>query len=702
MNRRGSLHFSLAVTLPIILLAIVQYSAAQANLYGQWRTLPNLVPVNPIHAALMHNGKVLIIAGSGNYPPNLASNILGSAVWDPVANSFTTQTQSWDMFCNGMVVLPDGRPFINGGNLQYDPFEGEKRNAVFNPSTNSFTNLANMAHGRWYPTPTLLGDGRVMTFSGRDETGATNKTVEIFTLGSGWSAPITAGWTPPLYPRMHLLPNGKVFYSGSTSPARTFNPATGTWTTIASMKYGSARTYGSSVLLPLRPENNYKPRVLILGGGNPATASTELIDLSAATPAWNYGPSMSQPRIEMSAVMLPNGQILALGGSYNDEDLTTASLNADLYDPATNAMSSAGANAYARLYHSVALLLPDATVWFAGGNPVRGSYEQHMEIYKPAYLFTTDSTGKVIAATRPSITGSPSSISYGNTFTVQTPDAASISQAVLVRPGAPTHSFDQEQRLVEMSFTAGSGSIVATAPPNSNIAPPGYYMLFLLNSAGVPSVASFVHLVTATATPDFTFGVTPTSQTVTRGTSVNYNLNITASGGFSGTVGFSVTGLPSGATATFTPSTVSGSGTSVMNVATLSTTAAGTYPLTIKATSGTLVHTVAATLVVKAPAAANFSISISPSSRTISKNSSTQYQITISALNGFSGSVQLSVSGLPPKTSNSLSLNPVVGSGGSTLTIKATRKSQSGTYNFTVNATSGTLAHSASATLTIQ
>jgi uncharacterized membrane protein len=115
-----------------------------------------------------------------------------------------------------------------------------------------------------------------------------------------------------------------------------------------------------------------------------------------------------------------------------------------------------------------------------------------------------------------------------------------------------------------------------------------------------------------------------------------------------------------------------------------------------------LVHTVAATLVVKAPAPADFSISISPSSRTISKNSSTQYQITISALNGFSGSVQLSVSGLPPKTSNSFNLNPVVGSGVSTLTIKATRKSQSGTYNFTVNATSGTLAHSAGATLTIQ
>ncbi len=85
---------------------------------------------------------------------------------------------------------------------------------------------------------------------------------------------------------------------------------------------------------------------------------------------------MSQARIEMNAVILPSGKVLALGGSVNDEDATTQSLNADLYDPATNTFSSAGANAFARLYHSVALLLPDATVWVAGGNPVRGTYER--------------------------------------------------------------------------------------------------------------------------------------------------------------------------------------------------------------------------------------------------------------------------------------------------------------------------------------
>ena len=113
-----------------------------------------------------------------------------------------------------MVVLPDGRAFINGGTLQYDPFRGQPKSSVFDPATNTFSDVQNMAHGRWYPTVTTLGDGRMMTFSGAKETGGSNKAVEIYTVGSGWSAQCIASWTPPLYPRMHLLPNGKVFYSG--------------------------------------------------------------------------------------------------------------------------------------------------------------------------------------------------------------------------------------------------------------------------------------------------------------------------------------------------------------------------------------------------------------------------------------------------------------------------------------------------------
>jgi hypothetical protein len=486
------------------------------------------------------------------------------------------------------------------------------------------------------------------------------------------------------------LPNGKVFYSGAQTTSKLFDPSTNTWnTSVAKTNYSGTRTYGTSVLLPLSPSNNYDPRVLIMGGGNPATGTTEIIDMGSPTPAWQYGPNMSQARIEMNAVILPNGKVLAIGGSVNDEDTTTASLNADLYDPISNTFSSAGANAYPRLYHSVALLLPDATVWFAGGNPSRGSYVQQMEIYKPAYLFNPDGT----LATRPSITSAPSSVSYGENFTVNTPD--NIASVVLVRDGTVTHAFGMDQREVGLSFTAGSGSLTVTAPPNGNITPPGYYMLFLLNQSGVPSVASFV-LVTATQ-PDFSVAATPSSQTVSRGKGTSYTVSVTPSSGFTGNVSFSVTGLPSGATASFTPSSVSGSGSSTLAVNTSSSTPTGTYTLTITATSGTLSHTTQVKLAV-----ADFSITVSPSNQTVTRNSSTTYTVTVSALGPFSASVKFSVTGLPARTSASFSPATVPGSGRSTLSISTRTRAPSGTYPLTVTATGGGLTHSTNVSLAIK
>ena len=189
---------------------------------GQWTTLPYLMPINPVHLTLLNNGRVLVVAGSGNVA---AETNFRSTIWDPQAGTFSTRSHAWDMFCNGAVVLPDGRVLITGGNQQYDPFRGYRKTALYDPATDTFTDVENMAHGRWYPTPTVLGDGRVMTFSGLDElTGATNKAVEIYTVGSGWSPEYVANWTPPLYPRMHLISDGRVFYSGSGRGSRFFNP----------------------------------------------------------------------------------------------------------------------------------------------------------------------------------------------------------------------------------------------------------------------------------------------------------------------------------------------------------------------------------------------------------------------------------------------------------------------------------------------
>ena len=306
-------------------------------------------------------------------PPYGPSNGSGALLLDPVTGTITPFSMSWDMFCNGMVLLPDGRAFVIGGTLQYDPFHGQSRTSIFDPVTNTFTDGPSMAHGRWYPTGLTLGDGRIMAFQGLDENGSTNTNVELYTVGSGWSQSYPTNGYYDLYPRLHLLPNGQVFYSGAVPTSGLFDPSTLTWTLdVANTNYCCTRTYGTSVLLPLTPANNYDPQVIIMGGNNPATATTEIIDMGATTPQWQWGPNMSQPRIEMNAVILPSGKILAVGGSVNDEDTGSLSLNADLYDPGSNTFSSAGANASERLYHSVALLLPDATVWLAGGNPDAG------------------------------------------------------------------------------------------------------------------------------------------------------------------------------------------------------------------------------------------------------------------------------------------------------------------------------------------
>jgi hypothetical protein len=547
------------------------------------------MPINPIHMALMNNGQVLIVAGSGY---DAANSNYEAAVWDPRAGTIIRQSVGWDMFCNGMVVLPDGRVFINGGNLKYNPWLGERRSAVYDPVTGQFTDLENMAHGRWYPTVTMLGDGSVMTFSGLSEFGATNRSVEIYRVGSGWSPEYDSSWVPPLYPWMHLLPDGNVFVSGSISQSWTFAPSTKTWSAMAPTNLGRTRRYGSSVLLPLSPADGYAPRVMIFGGGDPATATTEIIDLSAPAPQWQYGPAMSQPRIEMNATILPSGRVLALGGSARDEDAATAGLNAEVYDPATNTFSSAGANAFPRLYHSNALLLPDATVALVGSNPTQGVYEQHIEIYSPAYLFNADGS----LATRPSVTGVAPTITYGGTFQVQTPEAADIASVVLMRPGAPTHAFDMDQRLVRASYTVGNGVLNVTAPPNGNIAPPGYYMLFIVNSAGVPSIASFMQLTAA-----FSLSATPASRTVLPGAGTSYTVTVSAEPGFTGTVGFSVSGLPSGAGATFSPPSVNGSGATTMSVSTSMMTPPGSYDLTITGTSGGMVQRKIVTLVVGLP-----------------------------------------------------------------------------------------------------
>src|SRR5215472_14378057 len=652
MKSRLTVHSKAAVQLTLLaLIGSGQFATARGQTpQGRWTTLSVQSPVNPVHMALMRNGKVLIVSGSGNLPSNKK---FAAAVFDPQAGTITTQTLRWDMFCSGMAILPDGRPFVVGGTVQYDPFLGASTTSAYDPAAGTFSDQQMMAHGRWYPTIISLGDGSLMTFSGFDETGATNTGVEIYKPGSGWSQDFLAPWTPPLYPRLHLLPNGTVFYSGSGTSSNIFDPGTQTWTlNVAQTNYATARSYGTSVLLPLTPANGYQPKVMIMGGGNPATATTEIIDLSAASPQWVFGPSMSQPRVEMNATLLPNGKVVAVGGSANDEDGSTASFNADIYDPSANTFTTDAPNAFPRLYHSNSLLLSDATVMMAGSNPARGTYEPHIEIYSPPYLFNSDGT----AATRPSISGvTQSAVAYGASFQVQTADAASITSVVLMRPAAVTHSFDMEQRLVGLSFTAGNGVLNVTAAPNGNVAPQGYYMLFILNCSGVPSVASFIQLTPSTDAPPTAAITSPAADlTVNAGQPVSF----AGSGNDpDGTIASYSWTFPGGSTSS---STLATPGNIVFS-------SPGAHVVSLRVTDNAgLTSQPPATRTVTV---ADFSLSASPASQQILPGKSTSYSVSVAAGSAFSGTVNLSVAGLPSGAAATFSPPSVSTSGTSTMNV---------------------------------
>src|SRR5215469_6540117 len=276
------------------------FIAAQLHVTGQWATLPFMMPLNPVHIALMHNGKVLIVSGSGNDPND---KILQAGVWDPKTDVINTFLLNYDMFCNGMVILPNGEPFVLGGTQKYDNFLGYAKTSLFNPATEKFTGGPNMSGGRWYPTATVLGNGNVMVLSGLLDTSSTlNTTVQIGN-GSAWTAAGTIFSGAPLYPREHLLPDGKVFEDGSNPDSQMYDPVAHTFTPVATTVLGKNREYGTSVLLPLTPANSFKPKVMIMGGGDGGspqviTNTTELIDLSVASPKWVSGPNMVGARIQ--------------------------------------------------------------------------------------------------------------------------------------------------------------------------------------------------------------------------------------------------------------------------------------------------------------------------------------------------------------------------------------------------------------------
>ncbi len=248
------------------------------------------------------------------------------------------------------------------------------------------------------------------------------------------------------------------------------------------------------------------------------------------------------------------------------------------------------------------------------------------------------------------------------------------------------------------SLTAsGSTTLTISTSATSPLTPPGTYPLTISASDGVSTATTQVVLV-VTAIGDFGISISPASQTINPGENAGYGVTISPSGGFTGLVNLRVSGLPAGATATFNPNSIQQSGLSSLSIVPAANTPAGTYMLTVTGTSGPLVHTATATLVIAA--ASDFTIS-APPSISVKRNSSGSLTVTISAVNGFAGTVNLSVSGLPSLVTAVFKPTSVTGSGTSTLTFTVDHRAQQGNSQITVTGTSGLLVHTANVTLSI-
>jgi len=526
---------------------------------GKWEMFEVMLLNSATHVALLPTGKIFIFGGSSLDPDEFKKPTLPRAEildmnthpWERY--SLNCDPLAYDLWCGGHTLLADGKLLFVGGTSYYppppDPFYGGLREAyLFDPFSETWERLDDMEIGRWYPTLIRLADDRVLTLAGLDyraptDSPKTNILKNLFDLVANIKKriarvnevfdPTTKTWSRikgervlPLYPRVHLLPDGDVFYSGMFNthffipghfPSARWSPQTELWTEVGGPHTQKNREEGISVLLALRPPD-YKAQILIAGGGSHNLGrilmslfhsvgketwgaifhifthvqdSVERIDLSMETPHWELMGRMHHPRVHANGVLLPDGNILVVGGmsSYGQmsgemHEMPGAVFEAEMYDPASNTWTLMAAQQKARMYHSTAILLPDGRVISMGSNPRAKMIEKTIEIFSPPYLFRGE---------RPVINEYPERIRYGESFTVEVDDARQIDKVVLMRPEVLTHVTNTDQRLLELvSSVVNDKKLEVQGPPSPAHMPRGYGLLFALNRQGVPSIGKFV------------------------------------------------------------------------------------------------------------------------------------------------------------------------------------------------------------------
>jgi hypothetical protein len=455
-----------------------------------------------------------------------------------------------NIWCSGNSLLADGEVLVTGGNLKYPAnnpdgafYEGLKHVYTFNPFTETWKQQPDMAHGRWYPSQLLMPDGRTFIMGGLDEHGIESTDLEMFTPGTGPGDQGTislVGTTgdgsdsrPPtgnFYPHMFWMPSGHGLVAGPyTNDSWWFNPLGNPpnfqWQEIRN--FDQARVWGTAVMVPGGTDGSHQ--VVQLGGSDKPAAdaahSTEALATNTATLFDERQPlgtnwvheatgadfALNEPRSHANTVLLPDGTMVEVGGGWGMSDhgangspgqwaADPFHLNIELWHPDTRKWSLGPAQREYRAYHSTAVLLPDARVVSAGDDyngrfhDARDFTQDSAEIYEPPYLFDGDGL-----APRPELLSAPQQIVPDQRFSVATdPAKPAATSAVLMGPGAATHAVDMNQRYVPLRVTgSAAGSLSLQAPANANIAPPGYYMLFVLDAGGTPSCAAFLRIVTS-------------------------------------------------------------------------------------------------------------------------------------------------------------------------------------------------------------
>jgi hypothetical protein len=457
-------------------------------------------------------------------------------------------------------MLADGRLLVAGGTElfvheaggeHHDHFPGLHDAWIFDSAQRRWIKVASMSSsdlldefrtgppppdpgGRWYPMLVTIGSGDVLAVSGHPSSRDSRHDHHVPERFTPSPAP-AGGWTllwpphpdfesrdPHVYPRLHLLPNGRVFCStplAAPSRSQLIDPATGARFPAGDappdpINFGGEVVQdGTSVLLPLLPSDNYRPRVLLCGGTQPVIMDLQpLMDdpaenthwvptagrvVAPAAPVGSQPPRFTTPnppRLHLNAVLLPTGDVLVCGGCANFRKDATAVLEVELYRPAQgdapDRWEVLPAARIVRNYHSVALLMPDGRVWTAGsdhdGAQGRENIEPRIEILNPPYM---------AAPTRPRIASSSTKISYSTTFLVDARPASEVSRVAIVRAASVTHAFSSDQRYVGLNFDLRPGDrLRVEGPPNSDIAPPGSYLLFVIDTKGIPSIGRFVQV----------------------------------------------------------------------------------------------------------------------------------------------------------------------------------------------------------------